>query len=919
MNSVSVYLDADDSELRWGLLPSRIRQVVGSEVEWMRVLRAHALTVQMEWCHPIGGDEGTYLEEVVRSSREKCMIYPYHLANKVKVTPFEYYLEMIIETMRSERSYDTIPSFTAADCMRLLGVGRNEFIHALNQCRSKGWLWKRRRAIVKAQLPDSPTATLPVLHWWEVRPTKAAAAALMHASGRARASLSSRQAINQARRTVVDKINAARGREISERSNEDEADAEGGGDDAASSAGREGGGLSATELDALHQLVGSPREYLLAGELPVESLPGLYAAGCIRYTVPVGPSDRFAVPPLKGFVMNRVGNDYLEKVMYEIFVSNDENTTLGNLAALLGQPLSRVTRAVSVACRLGFAIKLTALPLPVRAPARAPEAADAPEPLRHPLMDEEEVSEARETTAQAVSPSDEPVWHESWLEAASATQPTSPTDPATLHRLGSEGALSDGQPSGAAFGDEGGANSGGSGTALQRVALLVDSKLAACLMMTNLAGDLKQHAVTLYEVGKIPHEALDAFLVACADVERPEIDEADVLEYFDQAIALRHAIVFLRSHPACRLEGTQRPLDIVRTESLATLDPATRDRVLQRSYALLLSMAPMEPLCENVYTGGLPVHHFGPTYALLTSPWLSLYLYSLLGHGPVSVLLPRGYRLRMVPAALSHCTHVLVSPWNAEPIVTGASNLLSIAAELLLRAPLLIQEYVEHAAEQSAKVPMPVSHEAHGARVLMPGTDAGDGALCNESGAEGQPGATQAAKAAVAMGTVGEHAAAKEEASRVQDALGLGASIGVIQLICCPRTAPCSSGTLKEVPPPHAGYQWLALAVHFGLPLSDATTCEAVCEQIEQRALFEDESLRAHAHALEQLRDRVQAFVDRVGDAATEGVPREDEDEDEEDVKVLFDGGSASGPTTASYPSGPSLFDGEKLVHDRWC
>ena len=82
--------------------------------------------------------------------------------------------------------------------------------------------------------------------------------------------------------------------------------------------------------------------------------------------------------------MNRVGNDYLEKVMYEIFVSNDENTTLGNLAALLGQPLSRVTRAVSVACRLGFAIKLTALPLPVRAPAR--RRAATREPLRHPLM-----------------------------------------------------------------------------------------------------------------------------------------------------------------------------------------------------------------------------------------------------------------------------------------------------------------------------------------------------------------------------------------------------------------------------------------------------------------------------------------------------------------------------------------------------
>lgn len=32
------------------------------------------------------------------------------------------------------------------------------------------------------------------------------------------------------------------------------------------------------------------------------------------------------------------------------------------------------------------------------------------------------------------------------------------------------------------------------------MALFVDSKLAACLMMSNLAAELKQHAVTLYEV-----------------------------------------------------------------------------------------------------------------------------------------------------------------------------------------------------------------------------------------------------------------------------------------------------------------------------------------------------------------------------------------------------------------------------------
>jgi len=31
-----------------------------------------------------------------------------------------------------------------------------------------------------------------------------------------------------------------------------------------------------------------------------------------------------AVPPLVGFVMNRVGKDWMERLLYEIFVSNDE-------------------------------------------------------------------------------------------------------------------------------------------------------------------------------------------------------------------------------------------------------------------------------------------------------------------------------------------------------------------------------------------------------------------------------------------------------------------------------------------------------------------------------------------------------------------------------------------------------------------
>ena len=87
------------------------------------------------------------------------------------------------------------------------------------------------------------------------------------------------------------------------------------------------------------------------------------------------------VPPLEGFVMNRVLGDYFETLLYKIFVSIDENTNVnevtkgeekrnfGNanslsfihfrlqLAAVLEIDVNLVRDAVSLYCRLGFAKK----------------------------------------------------------------------------------------------------------------------------------------------------------------------------------------------------------------------------------------------------------------------------------------------------------------------------------------------------------------------------------------------------------------------------------------------------------------------------------------------------------------------------------------------------------------------------------
>jgi hypothetical protein len=41
------------------------------------------------------------------------------------------------------------------------------------------------------------------------------------------------------------------------------------------------------------------------------------------------------VPPLRDFVMNRVSGDYFENLLYKVFVSLDERTTVEGLAKIL--------------------------------------------------------------------------------------------------------------------------------------------------------------------------------------------------------------------------------------------------------------------------------------------------------------------------------------------------------------------------------------------------------------------------------------------------------------------------------------------------------------------------------------------------------------------------------------------------------
>jgi len=72
-------------------------------------------------------DERKYYEDMLKYSREHLMLYPYHLSDVIvkglRVTPFSYYTSMMAEIMTQEKSYDSLPNFTAADCTLIDSCG----------------------------------------------------------------------------------------------------------------------------------------------------------------------------------------------------------------------------------------------------------------------------------------------------------------------------------------------------------------------------------------------------------------------------------------------------------------------------------------------------------------------------------------------------------------------------------------------------------------------------------------------------------------------------------------------------------------------------------------------------------------------------------------------------------------------------
>jgi hypothetical protein len=604
------------------------------------------------------------------------MLFPYHLSDYIisglRITPFQYYIHIVLDMLAEERNYDALPNFTAADVLRLLGIGRNQYLELVMRQRAGRRFFSLRRRPARELLPAHPIRQVNIEPWWVLRAGYVTEEDIRYMT-------------TADERKLIDRL-------MNEHS------------------------------------LGSSGQTLRGGDFRQSIVRDLYIKGLVYLDVPIDDDDRIVVPPLEGFVMNRVTGDPFETLLYKILVSIDEKTNVRQLAELLGVELASVKNAISVYCRLGFAHKKNAPPvdeydlswsdLPeLPTPLNVSESTSLDSTVD--LVDDELINFMNDLNVEIENDDDSEAAVEPIIttggDFAAPNSTITAADPELFgstviepvvnsNRLSREGSLADYEQ--------------------KRIGLLYDSTLAALLMMGNLSPSLKTHAVTLFEAGKLPDESLDSLLAELALVrERSEDDDGlEAQSYFVHALLLDETLRFLRhnrnlrvvtngddqvrqesltadeSQTDCDVSFAGLGLDLLRVESLLSLEPAVAKRLLQRNYALLVSLCPLsnETRAIDISSCDSPLPHLGPSSVLMVSVWMRLFVYQKTGFGPPSLLLPRGRRLIQWPRQLfAGFRQLLITSMGKDSLVIDVGNAIELINEQLTQQPVLVQAYAD--------------------------------------------------------------------------------------------------------------------------------------------------------------------------------------------------------------------------------
>ncbi|CBH09161.1 hypothetical protein, conserved [Trypanosoma brucei gambiense DAL972] len=684
--------------------------------------------------------EEKYYVSMVQHLKARLQLFPYpHVEAVVRYThetPLVYYTVMIAELLKKERSYDTLPNFTAVDVLNCIGIGRNEYLELTREVRSKV-RWHVNRGFVKDHLPARLLSTMELTPFCRVLPVDGSAEPrkkseltkgelLMH--NHLLQCYKGQDSKDSSGETIVknpENIRFKNGGSGGPEVKKVEGDF--------GRMGSQCGAVSAASASSPRTPLGVPpsahssasvaadgtpivpspksaddaadiaHRCCYACELSRVELLGLYHKGLVCTILDVSIEDQIVVPPLEHFVMNRTSDDPIEVLLYKVLGTIDDRTSLRQLAKLLVLEEEDLCLAVQMCIRLRLAQPRTNR-IPKDFEPFVERVHTSWSELVQPFLTEESsspVAETESTDGFGVIVGDDinsGALADSLVE--SSWQPSIDTEgldiavhfdgdciknssnEVNVQSIISNACGAEGQPA-------------------KRLVLLYDTSLLGFLMMTNLSTDpsFRQHVVTLFEMGKLSDETMGGFIEKLEQVQGARAEcglFGEAAQYVQNVLSLREVVKKLRQ--VVGPEGEQG-LDMLKVESVNEQDPTTRYSLLARNYWAYFVASPVAqaPLIDVSIKGV-----YGSSVSLMPSPWMMLFLYEKVHMGPPSVLLPVGLPLFAWPPALQDSRKRCVAKLRLQPFMVNAevtyaevATSLILANEMTATAPLFVQRVVD--------------------------------------------------------------------------------------------------------------------------------------------------------------------------------------------------------------------------------